>query len=117
MAAYGFSEGSGTTVTDASVYDNTGTIDGASWTSQGKFGSALNFDGASWVTVNDSDSLDLSSGMTLEAWVYPTLAPGTWTTITLKEAPPGGLAYICRGILQIIPAHMSRQTPAGSRVW
>ena len=94
MAAYGFSEGSGTTVTDASVYGNTGTINGASWTSQGRFGSGLNFDGASWVTVNDSDSLDLTSGMTLEAWAYPTAAPGTWTTIALKEAPPNALAYM-----------------------
>ena len=95
VAAYGFNEGAGTTVTDASVYGNTGTINGASWTSQGRFGSALNFDGASnWVTVNDSDALDLTSGMTLEAWVYPTAVQGTWTTIALKESPPGNLAYM-----------------------
>ena len=95
VAAYGFNEGSGTAVTDVSVYGNTGTINGASWTAQGKFGSALNFDGASsWVTVNDSDALDLTGAMTLEAWAYPTVAPGTWTTIALKEAPPGNLAYM-----------------------
>ena len=97
VAAYGFSEGSGTTVTDASVYGNTGTISGGSWTGKGRFGSALRFDGASWVTVNDSDSLDLSSGMTLEAWVYPTVTTGTWATIAFKEAPPGGLAYHLQG--------------------
>jgi Concanavalin A-like lectin/glucanases superfamily/Dockerin type I domain len=99
VAAYSFDEGSGTTVTDASGYGNTGTISGASWTSQGKFGNALSFDGISnWVTVNDSDSLDLASGMTLEAWAYPTTAPGTWTTILLKEAPPGNnLAYHLQG--------------------
>ena len=95
VAAYGFSEGSGTTVTDASVYGNTGTINGASWTSQGRFGSALNFNGAgNWVTVNDSEALDLTTGMTLEAWAYPTAATGTWTTIALKEAPPNALAYM-----------------------
>jgi Concanavalin A-like lectin/glucanases superfamily len=98
VAAYNFDEGSGTTVTDLSVYGNTGTINGAAWTSQGKFGNALNFDGISnWVTVNDSDSLDLASGMTLEAWAYPTAATGTWTTILLKEAPPGSLAYHLQG--------------------
>ncbi len=86
VAAYGFSEGSGTIVTDASVYGNTGTINGASWTGQGKFGNALNFDGTAWITVNESDALDLATGMTLEAWVYPTAAPGTWMTIALKEA-------------------------------
>ena len=94
VAAYGFNEGSGTTVTDASVYGNTGTINGASWTSQGRFGNALNFDGASWVTVNDSDALDLSTGMTLEAWAYPTATPTTWMTIVLKESPPSNLAYM-----------------------
>src|SRR5204863_4124868 len=77
-----------TTVTDLSGNGNTGTIAGASWTSQGKFGNALNFDGISnWVTVNDSDSLDLTSGMTLEAWVYPTLNPFGWTTVIIKEQP------------------------------
>jgi hypothetical protein len=95
VAAYNFDEGSGPMVTDASAYGNTGTINGASWTTQGRFGSALNFDGVTnWVTVNDSDSLDLSTGMTLEAWAYPTAATGTWMTIALKEAPPGNnLAY------------------------
>ena len=87
VAAYSFDEGSGATVTDMSGSRNTGTVAGASWTTQGKFGSALNFNGASWVTVNDSDSLDLTTGMTLEAWVYPTVTPVTWTTVILKEQP------------------------------
>src|SRR5437870_3453171 len=99
VAAYSFDDGNGTTVTDLSGNGNTGTISGASWTSQGKFSNALTFDGISnWVTVNDSDSLELSGGMTLEAWAYPTAAPGTWTTILLKEAPPGyNLAYHLQG--------------------
>src|SRR5207237_588209 len=61
----------------------------------GRFGGALNYNGISdWVTINDSDSLDVSTAMTLEAWVYPTATTGTWATILLKEAPPGGnLAY------------------------
>src|SRR5436190_8705662 len=94
VGAYNFDEGSGTTVTDLSGNGNTGTINGASWTSQGKFGNALNFDGISnWVTVNDSDTLDLTDGMTLEAWTYPIAASATWKTIVLKEAPPANLAY------------------------
>jgi Concanavalin A-like lectin/glucanases superfamily len=97
VAGYTFDEGSGTTVPDVSVYGNAGTISGAAWTSPGKFSNALNFDGTNWVTVNDSDSLDLSR-MTLEAWAYPTAATGTWTTILLKEAPPGyNLAYHLQG--------------------
>src|SRR5205085_10997586 len=48
---------------------------------------ALNFTAPDWVTVNDSNSLDLTSGMTLEAWVFPTAMSSTWTTIIFKEQP------------------------------
>ena len=41
VAAYGFDEGSGTTVTDQSGNGNTGTITGATWTATGKYGNAL----------------------------------------------------------------------------
>jgi hypothetical protein len=36
------------------------------------------------VSVSDSNSLDLTTGMTLEAWVYPTALTG-WRTAILKE--------------------------------
>jgi chitodextrinase len=92
VAAYSFDAGSGTEATDVSDSGNTGAISGASWSAQGKFGNALSFDGLDdWVTVNDAASLDLSTGMTLEAWVFPT-APGGWRTAILKEQP-GHLAY------------------------
>ena len=42
VAAYGFDEGSGTTVTDAFGNGNTGTISGATWSTAGKYGDALN---------------------------------------------------------------------------
>src|SRR5262249_18424850 len=54
VAAYSFDEGNGSTVTDVSGYNNNGTIQGATWTTAGKFGGALSFNGTSnWVTVND----------------------------------------------------------------
>ena len=85
VAAYSFSEGSGTTVSDSSGNNHTGTISGALWTSQGKYGNALSFDGVNdWVTVNDTPALDLVSGMTLEAWIRPTALKG-WRTVILKE--------------------------------
>ena len=37
-AAYSFNEGSGATVSDGSGNNNTGTLNGASWVAQGKFG-------------------------------------------------------------------------------
>ncbi|MEI2771042.1 MAG: PKD domain-containing protein [Candidatus Competibacter sp.] len=94
VAAYNFEEASGNTVVDASGNGNHGTINGATWTTAGKFGSALSFNGTSnLVTVNDSASLDLTTGMTLEAWVYPTNLRG-WRGVISKEQPlPAGPAY------------------------
>ena len=50
VAAYGFNEGSGSTVADASGNGDTGTISNATWTTAGKYGNALVFNGtnASW---------------------------------------------------------------------
>jgi hypothetical protein len=96
VAAYGFEEGAGATLGDASGTGNAGTINGATWTTAGKYGSALSFNGTSnWVTVADSNSLDLTTGMTIEAWLKPTALSG-WTTAVLKErgsGATGGLAY------------------------
>ena len=72
VAAYGFDEGSGTTVTDASGNGNNGTITNATWSTSGKYGKALQFNGTSaLVTIPDAASLHLTTGMTLEAWVNP----------------------------------------------
>ena len=44
------------------------------------------------VTVPDAASLDLTTGMTLEAWVNPTALGTAWRTAMLKERG-SGLAY------------------------
>jgi RHS repeat-associated protein len=89
VAAYGFEEPSGSSVTDSSGTGNSGTISGATRTASGKNGSALDFDGVDdLVTVPDANSLDLTTGMTLEAWVRPAqFDSSTWRTILFKEAP------------------------------
>jgi hypothetical protein len=93
VAAYSFGEGSGTSVGDASGNNNSGVVAGnAAWTTQGRFGPALSFDGVDdLVTIPDAASLDLTNGMTLEAWVNPTALSG-WRTIMMKEIN-AGLAY------------------------
>jgi hypothetical protein len=87
VAAYSFNEGSGATVFDGSGNGNHGTISGATRNTSGQYGAALDFDGSNdLVTVPDSSSLDLTNGMTLEAWVRP-LTTGSWRTVVLKEQP------------------------------
>ena len=64
---------------DRSGRGHTGTISGATWTTAGRFGGALAFDGVNdWVTVADTAALDLTTGMTLEAWVI--LDAAGWET-------------------------------------
>lgn len=95
VAAYSFDEGGGTSVSDASGNGHDGIISGAAWTS-GKFGGALAFDGASnWVTVPDGAGLELTAGMTLEAWINAT-APTSWRCVIMKERS-GGLSYALYG--------------------
>ena len=92
VAAYGFDEGSGTRAADSSGHANTGTLSGAGWTGAGKYGSALSFNGtSSRVVVADAASLDLTSALTLEAWVRPD-ALSTWRTVAVKERS-GGIVY------------------------
>jgi hypothetical protein len=92
VAAYGFEEASGASVLDASAHRNTGSIAGATRTASGRFGRALSFDGVDdSVTIVDAPVLDLSTGMTLEAWVNPRALSG-WRTVLMKESADG-LAY------------------------
>src|SRR5207302_214220 len=94
--AYSCDEGTGTTPGDASGKGNTGTSAGATWTTAGKYGGALSFNGTnSLVTIADSTSLHLTGALTLEAWVYPTLING-WECVVLKEAGTD-LAYALYG--------------------
>jgi len=86
VAAYGFNEGTGSVLTDLSGKGNNGTISAATWTTAGKYGSALVFNGTSAVvTVPNSTSLQLTTGMTLAAWVYPTATPTSWRSVVTKN--------------------------------
>jgi glucose/arabinose dehydrogenase len=93
VLAYGFEETSGTTANDSSTALNNGTINGPVSTTGGKYGRALSFDGVNdRVDVPDASSLDLTTGMTLEAWVKPTTLSG-WRTAILKERGTNDLVY------------------------
>ncbi len=84
-AAYSFSDGAGTRVTDVSGSGNSGTISGAVWSSAGKFGRALSFNGTNaFVNVPHSASLNLTTTMTLEAWVKPSKVTSAWRDVVYK---------------------------------
>ena len=85
VAAYAFDEGSGTTVADASGNGHNGTISNATWAATGKFGKALQFNGGNaLVSVPNAAQLQLSTGMTLEAWVNPSAVNSSWRDVIYK---------------------------------
>jgi hypothetical protein len=91
VLSFNFDEPSGNAV-DASGQNHVGTIRGALRVA-GVHGNALSFNGISdWVTVVDANSLDLTTGMTLQAWVKPTTLDG-WDTILLKEQGVDAFSY------------------------
>ena len=109
VAAYSFDQGSGTTVPDASGTNNTGTLAGATWTTSGKYGGALAFSGTNQrVNIPNAASLQLSSAMTLEAWVNPSTISNVWRDVVFK----GNDNYFLMATTG--PAHAG--TPAGGAI-
>lgn len=105
VAAHSFDVPSGTTL-DLSGNGNTGTVRGAAWTTSGRFGGALVFDGIDdSVTVPDADSLDLTTGMTVEAWAYPTTQTlGVWRNVLIKEREAGEVYNLYANSDTMVPA-------------
>ena len=86
VGAWAFGEGAGTTTADASGNGNVGTVTSASWSTQGRHGNALSFNGTnSMVRVASAASLNLGSAMTLSAWIQPTVSQSGWRTILQRE--------------------------------
>lgn len=83
----------GDVVEDQSQYGNNGTIVGkVQWTNDGKFGGALEFDGASKIEVPHSDSLNLDKEITLEIW-FKTKVPQKGRFLIYKIHSGGGRNY------------------------
>ena len=86
VAAYSFDQGSGATVSDLSGQGNAGTISGATWTTQGRFGSALSFDGANdSVDLANPQELQLTGSVTLSGWINSSAFPWDDATIVSKR--------------------------------
>ncbi len=93
VGAYAFDEGAGTTAADSSGNNNTGTLNGATWTTAGKIGNALFFNGTSaYVDLGNAVTLQLTGSMTLSAWINSAAFPGNDAVIVSKKAS-GELGY------------------------
>lgn len=61
---------SATTAADISVYGNNGIISGANWSTQGRYGKALYFDGfANQISIPSIQSINLTGNISVGAWV------------------------------------------------
>jgi len=105
VAAFGFEETTGTVILDSSANPMNGTIANQNGTGAaptrvtagvaGRIGRALRFDGGDNVQVADvtASKLDLTNGMTLEAWVNPTTMNG-WESVIYKERGGAGTGIL-----------------------
>ena len=90
VAAFGFDEGTGTTVKDSSGNNLNGTIVGATWTTTGMYGNALSFNGtSSYVDLGSPSALQLTGSMTIEAWVKVAANPADDGQIVSKSNGSG----------------------------
>jgi hypothetical protein len=88
VAAYAFNEGSGSTAADASGSGRTATLTGASWTTQGKFGAAVKFNGSSGYGSASASGLPGTAEVkTIACWVNLT-APTSATKSILSFGDP-----------------------------
>jgi RHS repeat-associated protein len=88
IAAYSFDEGSGEVAHDSSGNGHDGAIQGAKWTTEGKYGGALRFTAADHdrVTIPASPAFNFGEAFTLEAWVKPE-EEGKWAPVFAKTEP------------------------------
>ena len=83
-------ESSGTSVADSSTSSNTGTASGAPIIDEGMFSNARTFDGDDdYVSVADDSSLQLTTALTVEAWVKTAIEPNAETAIVRKDTLTG----------------------------
>lgn len=66
--------------------NNANLVGGVTWDNSGKYGKAISLDGISgYLTVPASPSLALAPTMTLEAWIYPTVAFSTFIPVIYQQ--------------------------------
>jgi len=99
-----FDEGIDIYAYDSSGYGNDGTLmpltNGPNWEIPGRFGNAVRFDGNNdYVNVSDSNSLDITGNIRIEAWIKPDVNNALMNIVT--KWAPGNYSYALNmGVLQ-----------------
>ncbi len=87
LVHYKFDEGRGTTANNSGIG---GTLNGTfgsgtsapTWTTSGKFGNALSFDGSnSYISLGNNNALSITGDLTISAWIKPTSVSSTYEII------------------------------------
>jgi len=87
-------EESGTIVDYSGEGNNGTTYGGVTYGAEGKFNTALEFDGVDdYVSVPDSDSLDITDAITIEAWVYREFEDNNVHEVVCKGSDSGHKGY------------------------
>ncbi|MDE0635742.1 MAG: LamG domain-containing protein [Candidatus Poribacteria bacterium] len=84
---FNFENGAGETVTDQSGNRQNGILEGDTDWTKGKYGKGLNFGGENGIVrVVHSRQFEFTEGITICAWIRPTLkrGPGEWQLIAAK---------------------------------
>ncbi len=93
LAAYPFDATSGTSATDVSGNNLSGTLHNASWTT-GKYANALAFNGSSsYVDLGNPSSFKLTSSATWSAWVFASANPADDGLIIAKSRGASGWQF------------------------
>lgn len=104
VVTYRFEEPSGATVYDSSGNHNNGTIVGTVARTAGHRGTALSFDGNSYVTTaNDSTMANPNGEMTIDLWVNPQVS-GRSMSLVRKISDGGSDGYL----LDILTSNRAR---------
>src|SRR5262249_60758863 len=90
-AGYPFNESSGTTTADATGHGITGTlVNGATFTTAGKYGNALALNGVNgYVDLGNPAALQLTGSMTVSAWINAAAFPGDDAAVVSQRAGVG----------------------------
>jgi len=99
IAYWKLDEGTGTTSADSSLNKNNAILfNGPAWVT-GKFGKAIQFDGTNdYLEAPDSSSLDLSSKITLSAWINPSVAT-SYSRMIAKSHTSNATPYTMYGLM------------------